>query len=74
MAAPEGGFLSLVTCVFRQTFLYHLFSHTASSLKCVLMEEITGFIDLNIFHCPVAFREGHLPDGSVCLTQPMEFG
>lgn len=74
MAAPEGGFLSLVTCVFRQTFLYHLFSHTASSLKCVPMEEITGLIDLNIFHCPIAFREGHVRDGSICLTQLMEFG
>lgn len=74
MAAPGGGFLSLVTCVFMQTFLYHLFSHTASSLKCVPIEDITGLIDLNIFHCPVAFRKGHLPDGSIFLTQPMEFG
>ena len=67
--------MSLVMCVFRLIFLKHLFSHPASSLKCVPIKDkkITDLINLHIFHCPVAFREGCLPDGSIFLTQPVEF-
>lgn len=65
--------MSLVIYVFRLTFLKHLFSHPASSSKCVTLKKTTNLINLHIFHCPVAFRKGCLPDGNIFLTQLTDF-